>query len=157
LAQTQYCCHQGQSDRLSGLKITSTGQGLAFLSFTNAAISELKRRLQFEGVLLSLYFPHYVGTFDTFIWQFFVVPLGIPGNAKTPRLIPDIDERVVIPFKNARGLPLWCFDPATGKVFSEKAKQLGFDAAVNLGLTAQYEASARQSRARFIARGELGF
>ena len=66
------------------LKETSTGQGLAFLSFTNAAISELKSRLQSEALLLNPAFPHYAGTFDTFIWQFFIAPLGIPGQAKTP-------------------------------------------------------------------------
>src|SRR5664279_2987229 len=62
------------------LKETSTGQGLVFLSFTNAAISELKSRLQSETLLLNPAFPHYVGTFDTFIWQFFIAPLGIPGK-----------------------------------------------------------------------------
>ena len=33
------------------LKVTSTGQGPAFLSFTNAAISELKSRVQSESLL----------------------------------------------------------------------------------------------------------
>ncbi len=61
------------------LKNNASGQGLAFLSFTNAAISELKARLLSEALLLNPPFPHYVGTFDTFIWQFFIAPLGIPG------------------------------------------------------------------------------
>jgi DNA helicase-2/ATP-dependent DNA helicase PcrA len=60
------------------LKKNSSGQGLAFLSFTNAAISELKARLQSEALLPNPPFPHYVGTFDTFIWHFFIAPLGIP-------------------------------------------------------------------------------
>jgi superfamily I DNA/RNA helicase len=61
------------------LKNHASGQGLVFLSFTNAAISELKARLQSEALLPNPPFPHYVGTFDTFIWQFFIAPLGIPG------------------------------------------------------------------------------
>jgi len=139
------------------LKITSTGQGLAFLSFTNAAISELKSRLQSEGLLFRPPFPHYLGTFDTFIWQFFIAPFGIPGHAKAPQLIPDMDERAVVPYKNARELALSCFDRMTGKIVPEKAWQAGFDAAAKPGLTAQYETAARQCRERFIARGELDF
>jgi hypothetical protein len=139
------------------LKITSTGRGLAFLSFTNAAISELKSRLQAEALLLTPPFPHYVGTFDTFIWQFFIAPLGIPGQAKAPRLIPDMDDRAVVPYKDAQELPLSCFDRAAGTMIPEKAKQFGFDTAAKPGLTAKYEATARYCRERFIARGELGF
>jgi DNA helicase II / ATP-dependent DNA helicase PcrA len=139
------------------LRITSTGQGLAFLSFTNAAISELKNRLQSEGILPRPPFPHYLGTFDTFIWQFFIAPFGIPGYAKAPQLIPDMDERMVAPYKNARELPLSCFDRTTGKMVSEKAKQAGFEATKKPGLTSQYEAAAKRCRERFIARGELNF
>jgi DNA helicase-2/ATP-dependent DNA helicase PcrA len=140
------------------LKDTSSGQGLAFLSFTNAAISELKRRLQSEALLLSPPFPHYVGTFDTFIWQFFIAPLGIPGHCKAPQLIPDIDDRCVIPYPNAQAVPLHCFDLITGAIIADKAKQIGFDVATKTaGLVAQYVNGARQCRERFKARGELGF
>ena len=139
------------------LKITSTGQGLAFLSFTNAAISELKCRLQSDALLLNPVFPHYVGTFDTFIWQFFIAPLGIPGQAKAPQLIPDMDDRVIVPYDKAQELSLACFDRVTGKMIPDKAKLLGFDASAKPGLTAKYEASAKHCRERFLARGELGF
>jgi len=139
------------------LKKTSSGQGLAFLSFTNAAISELKSRLQSEALLLTPTFPHYVGTFDTFIWQFFIAPLGIPGQAKAPQLIPDLDDRVIVPYDKAQELPLSCFDRVTGRMIPEKAKLDGFDAASKPGLTAKYEATAKQCRDRFLARGELGF
>ena len=139
------------------LKITSTGQGLAFLSFTNAAISELKCRLQSEALLLNPAFPHYVGTFDTFIWQFFIAPLGIPGQAKAPQLIPDMDDRIIVPYDKAQELSLACFDRVTGKMIPDKAKLLGFDASAKPGLTAKYEASAKRCRERFLARGELGF
>jgi len=139
------------------LKNNATGQGLAFLSFTNAAISELKSRLQAEGLLPSPPFPHYVGTFDTFIWHFFVAVLGIPEQLNAPRLIPDLEERTVAPPKKTFQLPLFCFDTTTGKMIPEKAKQAGFPAQDNPSLIAQYEESARSCRERFLARGELSF
>jgi superfamily I DNA/RNA helicase len=140
------------------LKNTSSGQGLAFLSFTNAAISELRRRLQQEVLLLSPSFPHYVGTFDTFIWQFFIAPFGIHGHPKVPQLIPDIDERCVIPYKGAQAISLSCFDRITGTIIADKAKQEGFDTTKkSTRLIAQYVKCAGQCRERFRARGELGF
>jgi DNA helicase II / ATP-dependent DNA helicase PcrA len=139
------------------LKETSTGQGLAFLSFTNAAISELKSRLQSEALLRNPAFPHYVGTFDTFIWQFFIAPLGIPGQVKAPKLIPDMDDRMIVPYEKAQELSLSCFDRFTGKMIPEKAKLAGFDATAKPGLTAKYETSAKHCRERFLERGELSF
>src|SRR5580704_8180213 len=53
---------------------TSSGKGIAFLSFTNAAVSELERRLREEGLLRSPPFPHFIGTFDRFLWQFLFAP-----------------------------------------------------------------------------------
>jgi superfamily I DNA/RNA helicase len=139
------------------LKISSSGQALAFLSFTNAAISELRARLESEGLLRAPSFLHYVGTFDTFIWQFFIAPLGIPGRQIAPRLIPDMDRRGIVPYKNAQVLTLSCFDQLTGKIIQEKAKQEGFDALAKPQFTLRYETTARQCRGRFVARGELGF
>ena len=57
-----------------------TDQGLAFLSFTNAAISELRSRLQSGSILPNPIFPHYVGTFDTFIWQFFILGSALESS-----------------------------------------------------------------------------
>ncbi|MEQ1515992.1 MAG: UvrD-helicase domain-containing protein, partial [Usitatibacteraceae bacterium] len=56
-----------------------TEKALAFLSFTNAAISELEKRLRNEAVFDTVAFPHFVGTFDAFLWQFVVAPFGISG------------------------------------------------------------------------------
>jgi DNA helicase-2/ATP-dependent DNA helicase PcrA len=140
------------------LNRTESGQGLAFLSFTNAAISELRNRLHLEALLSSPSFPHYVGTFDTFIWQFFIAPLGLPGHASAPILIPDMDERCIKPYVGAQGVPLSCFDPTSGAIIADKAKQAGFDTSCkNPRSIALYENSAGESRRRFMARGELGF
>jgi hypothetical protein len=137
------------------LQKPSTGQGLAFLSFTNAAIFELRGRLQSEAILPTPEFPHYAGTFDTFIWQFFIAPFGIPGQRETPHL--DIDQRDVEPYNGARKLSLSCFERATSKMIPKKAKEFGFDTTANPGLTHRYETSAKKCRERFLGRGELGF
>jgi hypothetical protein len=107
--------------------------------------------------LFSPPFPHYVGTFDTFLWQFFIAPLGIPGCTRSPQLIPDLDERDVLPSKGAQPIPLSCFDHLTGKIDPDEAKRVGFDSAAKPSLTAKYEAIALSCRTRFLARGELGF
>jgi DNA helicase-2/ATP-dependent DNA helicase PcrA len=62
-----------------------------------------------------------------------------------------------VPYRDAQELSLSCFDRATFSMIPEKAKQSGFDAAAKPRLTARYEASAKQCRERFMARGELGF
>ncbi|WP_422387868.1 UvrD-helicase domain-containing protein [Burkholderia multivorans] len=68
------------------------GRGIAFLSFTTAAISELEDRLRREKLIQTPVFPHFIGTFDAFLWQFLIAPFGIPGCTERPRLIPDKRE-----------------------------------------------------------------
>ena len=139
------------------LKVGMTGQGIAFLSFTNAAVSELEGRLRLESLLPSPVFPHFIGTFDSFIWQYLVAPLGIPGCAAAPRLIPDKDQRRIQPFDRAQELPLSCFDRTTGEMISPAARTFGFDASTKPSLKKAYETSARKNRERFLARGEVDF
>src|SRR5260221_14235394 len=50
------------------------GRGIAFLSFTIAAVSELEDRLRREGLVDTPAFPHFLGTFDPFPWQFLITP-----------------------------------------------------------------------------------
>src|SRR5207237_190008 len=71
------------------------GKAVAFLSFTNAAVSELDQRLRHEHLLPSPPYPHFIGTFDSFLWQFLIAPFGVPDCKKAPRLIPDKDEWMV--------------------------------------------------------------
>lgn len=131
----------------------SGGRGIAFLSFTNAAISELEGRLCQQSLLPSPAFPHFIGTFDSFIWQFLVAPLGIPGCAAPPRLIPDKDQRSIQPFPNAQPLPLSCFDRVTGAIIPTRSQLVGFDAVAKPALAKAYVTSAKHNRERFLARG----
>jgi hypothetical protein len=106
-------------------------RGIAFLSFTNAAVEELQTRLRAFGVLPVPLFPSFIGTFDGFLWQFFIAPFGVPGCAELPKLIPDKGEwEVKPPYNNARALPLKCFDRLSGKlVDAEEARKRGFNLA----------------------------
>ena len=81
------------------------GRGVAFLSFTRAAVFELETRLRQEGLLATPVFPSFIGTFDSFVWQFLVAPFGIKDCEARPRLIADIAQLEVKPFEGAQALP----------------------------------------------------
>ncbi|PPQ15047.1 hypothetical protein CV770_33620 [Bradyrhizobium sp. AC87j1] len=76
-----------------------TGHGMVFPSFTIAAVSELEDRLRRERLVETPAFPHFIGTFDAFLWQFLIAPFGVDGCAAKPRLIPDKDDRTIQPFE----------------------------------------------------------
>lgn len=128
------------------------GRGIAFLSFTTAAVSELEERLRREGLLETPAFPNFIGTFDSFLWQFLIAPFGVPGCATRPRLIPDKDHRHIQPYAQAQALPLECFDHATGDAIPAQLARYGFR-----GNIKAHETVARNTRARFLVRGELDF
>ncbi|WP_435104354.1 UvrD-helicase domain-containing protein [Arhodomonas sp. AD133] len=102
------------------LRDRGAGGAIAFLSFTNAAVSELESRLQRARVLPTPAFPHFVGTFDGFVWQFLIAPFGVPDCAEAPRLIPDLGKLTV---GWGRKYPLKCFCPVSGNVIPHIAKQ----------------------------------
>ncbi|KQX52573.1 hypothetical protein ASE71_33050 [Ensifer sp. Root954] len=130
----------------------ATGRAIAFLSFTIAAVSELDDRLRREGLVETPAFPHFIGTFDAFLWQFLIAPFGIDGCAAKPKLIPDKDDRIIQPFAGAQALPLECFDRATGTAIPALLLRHGFR-----GNLRAHETAARNARARFLERGELDF
>lgn len=105
----------------------SDRRGVAFLSFTNAAVDELEARLRSYGVLPSPLFPSFIGTFDRFLWQFFVAPFGIDGCDISPRLIPDKPEWPVQPHETMQAIPLRAFDRTTGAMDPAVAAELRFD------------------------------
>jgi DNA helicase-2/ATP-dependent DNA helicase PcrA len=133
------------------------GRGVAFLSFTNAAVDELQRRLQLANVLPSIPFPSFLGTFDRFLWHFFVRPLGIPGIACVPRLIADKEERGVRPSPKAQEIPLGCFNRETGVFLAHKRRLHGVDPQKNPSLTQAYCQKALETQKQAMKRGELDF
>lgn len=103
-------------------------RGIAFLSFTNAAIDELELRLQRLAVLPSPIFPSFVGTFDRFLWHFLIAPFGVGKSQIKPRLAPDKGDWEIRPFDTAQPLPLKAFNRLDGKLIPETAQKLRFAA-----------------------------
>ena len=127
-------------------------RGIAFLSFTEVAMSELGERLRIEKLLLPPTMPSFVGTFDSFLWRFFVVPFGIPGSDVKPRLIPDLESRDVVPYPTARALPLKIFDRVTGVPDAEELRKAKYTADIR-----KHQAAAIRMRNRFRVRGEVDY
>tara|TARA_R110000787_G_scaffold208307_3_gene318239 strand:+ start:4685 stop:6415 length:1731 start_codon:yes stop_codon:yes gene_type:complete len=135
---------------------TDDKRGVAFLSFTNAAVDELQGRLRLFGLLPSPLFPSFIGTFDRFLWQFFIAPFGIPGCAALPRLVPDKNNwEVKPPFPKAQALTLDCFDRKTGVIDATRAGKQGFDA-TNRN-PAAWETRARNILRNALERGQVDF
>lgn len=132
--------------------------GVAFLSFTKAAIFELSSRLRYDSILPSPMFPSFLGTFDSFVWQFLVAPFGLVGTSARPRLIVDLDRLVVRPFASAHPLPLTCFDFTTHRILPAPAKRKGFDVARKTRAQVQpYETAARQQLTSLRQAGYISF
>jgi hypothetical protein len=127
-------------------------RGVAFLSFTNAAVNELEARLRNFGVLPSPLFPSFIGTFDRFLWQFFVAPFGIEGCGASPRLIPDKGEWPVQPHETMQAIPFRAFDRTTGKMDRTVAAEVGFDRDPS-----RHEAKALKTVAAAQVKGHVDF
>lgn len=127
-------------------------QGIAFLSFTNAAIDELAFRLRKEGLVSTTPFPHFMGTFDSFLWNFLFAPFGVPDCASSPKLMADMGEFGVRRFEgDNRPLALSCFDRLTGNIVAGPRDLGGVDPASQAARN--YEAAARKILARFREQG----
>ncbi|MBY9068247.1 ATP-dependent helicase [Hyphomonas sp. WL0036] len=135
---------------------TDDKRGVAFLSFTNAAVDELQGRLRLFGLLPSPLFPSFIGTFDRFLWQFLIAPFGIPGCAALPRLVPDKKKwEVKPPFPRAQALTLECFDRTTGVIDADRAGEQGFDTTKRN--PAAWETCARRIIERARVKGLVDF
>jgi len=134
------------------------GRGVAFLSFTQAAVFELDMLLRQQNILNAPVFPSFIGTFDSFVWQFLIAPFGINGSDARPRLIADLTDFILKPFPGAHPLPLSCFDPHTNKIISDAAKRRGFDVSQKSASQVQtFETFARNIQDDLRQRGYLGF
>ena len=65
------------------------GSGVAMLSFTNAAIDEVRRRTSSDRLLKS---PYFVGTIDGFLHRFIVTPYLVAKLGKRPTYLPSWRE-----------------------------------------------------------------
>lgn len=90
-----------------GIDLASSGaglkkyQGIAMLSYTNVAKQEINKRIQqLNSGHELLSYPHYIGTFDSFINNFIFLPFGqrFMGSGVRPKLVGE-------PFGVWNGLP----------------------------------------------------
>lgn len=65
-------------------------QGVALISFTNAAVDEVRRRCGDQVDALKV--PNFVGTFDTFIHRFIVTPLFVKEYDVPPKYVQSWKE-----------------------------------------------------------------
>jgi len=132
-------------------------QGVAILSFSNAAIHEIENRLSAGPIE----FPSFLGTFDSFMLKFLVAPFGADGGAIGARLIPDLETLTFSPVpasakgKKMRLAKLGWFDCETGALRKnlsgeDQREADGFD---GLG---RYEPTARSIWRRLKDEGSLG-
>jgi len=68
----------------------STTRGVALLSFTNAAIDEVRRRTAGSPGAVSA--PNFVGTIDSFLNRFIVTPAEVPRLGRQPTYRPSWDD-----------------------------------------------------------------
>ena len=113
--------------------------GLALLSFTNAAIREFKTATINVGRRDLLSDPNYVGTFDSFVERYILVPFGhrLTGADKRPRLFPgprpgDWKNRQLQVWRDGKGgrkfpVPAWEVIPY------QDGTKLGFKASPTFG------------------------
>lgn len=66
-------------------------RGIAILSFTNTAVEEFIHRCYANGLSSMLQNPSFVGTFDAFLRQFFLMPSGIEAMTNRPIVIDSWD------------------------------------------------------------------
>ena len=103
-------------------------------------------------------FPNFIGTFDSFVWLFLIAPFGIAGINARPRLIADIADLPVTPFRGAHSLPLSCFHPVTHEINEYAAKLKGFDPTTKPSNQMRaYSTAAKNIREDLKGRGLLGF
>nr|WP_321440525.1 ATP-dependent helicase [uncultured Hyphomonas sp.] len=127
-------------------------KALAFLSFTHAAVDELEARLSRDQILPHPVFPHFIGTFDSFIWHFLVAPFGLKGTGAPLSLIADKNDLMIRPFPNARALPLSCFHRETCKIIPQMATKHGFSRNAKA-----HETAAASLRIALLENGQVDF
>lgn len=134
------------------LNDTNDLRGVAFLSFTNAAVAELDSRLRSFGALPNPFFPSIICTFDSFLWQTFIAPFGVPGCDTLPKLVVDKDKWEIKPYTNGRPLHLGLFDRKTGAGDVDELAAINFQGSIKA-----YETAARNRYSESIAKGLIDF
>jgi DNA helicase-2/ATP-dependent DNA helicase PcrA len=128
-------------------------KGLAVLSFSNSAVEEIVEKCRELEVEHALHHPGFVGTFDAFLRQFFVVPFGLPGVNIRPTVADSwktlgIEIRLTgaNAFRGGEGVSLDEFDPVTNAIDPAAIGHNGRRAHVAANLAAYIAAATRRRR-----------
>ena len=134
------------------LNCEESRRGIALLSFSNATVDVFKERIIDEGLLSHPIFPNFIGTFESFLWQFLITPFGIPEFEGQPKLWEDKGRYEFAPRPSIRKLKLELFDRKTGKVDNSELRRLRFT-----GNIKNYEIESINTRKYFISKGMLDY
>lgn len=135
-------------------------KGIAVLSFTNTAVDEFKKRCQSLCLENVLSHPGYVGTFDSFVRHFFVMPSGIQGVPIRPTIVDSWGSIGIVVRLSGRngfageGVPLDYFDEVNGTIDPNAIGHTGLRAHVNAHKNT-YERSALAYRQNLHRKGIL--
>lgn len=108
--------------------------GMAILSFANSSTEELKERISKYLPSISILFPHFLGTFDSFIYKNIVSPI----SQNLTEYSGDCGDYTMKIIDKSSKLPYWAkvnikekgFVPAHHYYFSSKTKKFIFDSGV---------------------------
>lgn len=82
-------------------------RGTAVLSFTNSAADEIAKRCSNASVRRLAGFPHFIGTFDSFIARMLIVPFALAGAPRAP-VVLDSWERLQLDVRPRGGTRAAC-------------------------------------------------
>jgi DNA helicase II / ATP-dependent DNA helicase PcrA len=136
--------------RLAG--ILPPRKGLAVLSFSNSAIDEIVEKCRELEVEHALHHPGFVGTFDAFLRQFFVMPFGLQGVNVRPTVVDSwktmgVEIRLTGPNAfGGDGVSLDQFDPVTNAIDPASIGHNGLRAHVTANRAAYVAGATRRRR-----------
>jgi len=134
-------------------------KGIAVLSFTNAAVDEFIVKYREKNMDLAIGYPSFIGTFDSFIRSFIVLPAGIPGIPAKPLIVESwesMDITVILrgPERTIFPVSLDRFDPATNAIDAATIGHRAQRQHVSQRL-ADYQREAGLIRSRLRSKGYL--
>lgn len=126
---------------------------MAILSFSNSAIDEIVEKCRELDLGHTLRHPGFVGTFDAFLRQFFIMPFGLTGVNVRPTVVDswktmgvEIRLRGTNAFRGGEGVSLDEFDPVTNAIDPTTIGHNGLRAHVMANRTAYVVAAAARRR-----------
>jgi len=134
-------------------------KGIAILSFTNSAVEEFISRCHLRGIN-AFNHPSFIGTFDSFLFRFFISPSGLVDISERPIIVDswktlgiEIRLKGINSFRGA-GVTLDMFDAATDKIDHLKVSHSGLRKHV-LDHQEAYESAAKRRRKGLLRLGYL--